>query len=232
MTFSHQPLAQTRYAFVVTSSSIMGTGWPHSGRTVQLLKRAALIRWFSGPSAEHGVASKLADAIGAHQERLGCPATKEIRVLSAEDGARAVLNGEVDVARPSWHRLLATRFEQLRARVVATHRLQGNPLLTISGEAILVYPEALPISQSEIWSALGKSGDLSLPDRLRRALVDRIIWELGAMILHESAGDPTEPNPFSPLLTVYEEGLYPLELGPDGEATLWSPTASGPTRPR
>jgi len=210
----------------------MEARWPHAGHTAQLLKRAAVIRWFPAQPIQHGAATRLADAITAHRKRLGCPPTDDIRILGAEDGARALLDGEMDVARPSWHRMLAKQFERLRVRALATDRLHKHPLLTVSGEAILVYPDALPISRSEIWNALSRSGNLSLPDRLRGALMDRIIWELGAMILHESAADPTELNPFAPLLSVYEEGLYPLELGPDAEITLWSPAAPGLTRTR
>ena len=43
------------------------------------------------------------------------------------------------------------------------------------------------------------------------------------MVLWEMVGDLVGENPYEPLLPVYEEGLYPLDLTPAGPVLLWAP---------
>lgn len=84
-------------------------------------------------------------------------------------------------------------------------------------------PDALPVSQDELWDRLEGPADDRLSGAALRILVDRVLWELGMMLLWEMVGDLVGPNPYAPLLVIYEEGFYPLDLSPL-RARLWAPT--------
>ena len=207
----------------VKSSAIMDVGGPRSAEVARLLKRISVIRWFRAGPIRPECGPQLAQAIESHLDGIGAERPACAEVLQSEVGARALLNGEIAASRPQWDGFIQAPFQALRDAALQSGRLREHPFLVVSGEAILVRPNALPLSQAALWSSLSQASHLQLPNRLLRILADRVLWELGMMVLHETLEDLMGENPYSPLLTLYEEGIYPLDLVSANRATLWTP---------
>ena len=169
--------------------------------------------------------TRIAAALHEHARRVGIdPEPPDAVVLSGADGRTALRSGKIDVSRHAWDQRLRAPFSAVQKELHDSGRAVGHPLLLPSGEAYLMRPGALPIDQEVLWERIAGPPHDDLPPKIVQVLVDRILWELGVMLTFELVGDRLEtPNPYAPLLTVYEEGLYPLDIGPE-RALLWAPS--------
>jgi hypothetical protein len=204
-------------------------GPPRSREVAELFRRIAAVRWFPRrwrpPAAPRVVA-----ALREHEIRTGLdqlPAALEL--LSGSEGRQLIARGEIDLSRRAWVLRLQAALDGACNALRAGLRAQSHPLFQRESEALMIRPTVLPVSQPALWRALQGEGPHSLEAATVRILIDRILWELGAAAAWELAADLLEaPNPFAPLLTLYEEGIYPLDLnGP--RILLWAPAAPEPT---
>ncbi|MAG58219.1 MAG: hypothetical protein CMJ83_18185 [Planctomycetes bacterium] len=197
-------------------------GWPRSSEIAALVRRLAAVNWFRRHPHPDPPATRIGHALEEHASRVGFDLVHDVNVLAPWEGRSALREHEGALERTQWDAALRERFATLRNAVIESGRAAGHALLMISGEALLMRPEALPLSQDELWTRLEGPADDRLPTSVVRKLVDRVLWETGMMVGWELVADLVGPNPFVPLLTIYEEGFYPLDLR-DGTAWLWAP---------
>jgi len=136
-----------------------------------------------------------------------------------------IAGGEVDMERPLWQASLSRHLDAARVLLIESGRGAGHPLFEVSGAAVLMRDAALPMDLEAIGKTLAGSGRCTLSSSRVEALVRRLVWEMGAIVLWETVGDLLGPNPFLPLLAIYEEGYYPLDLAAE-HPLLWAPGLS------
>jgi len=207
----------------VNSQLLLGDGWPRSEETAALVRRMSAVDWFHRTNVPDTSADRLVTALEQHARLLSLePPVNDVIVLTPSEGRTALRNQRFPHERSPWEAALRSPFEKIHKAMVASERATGHSLLVNSGEALLMRPDALPISQDILWSRLEGPTDDLLPDGVVRHLVDLLLWEAGIMVAWEMVSDIVGENPYTPLLTVYEEGLYPLDIY-DGGALLWAP---------
>jgi len=208
----------------VNSQLLTEDGWPRSREVATLARRIDAINWFQRDSVVRDPGQRLSDALVEHTRRLGAAAPASVNLRQSGEGRADIRDQHVDLKRPAWDALLRAPFDTARQVIRETGRARGHSLVLVSGEALLIRPEALPIQQETLWNRLQGPRKDRLPETTVSTLVDRVLWELGMAILWEMIGDLVGENPYESLLTVYEEGLYPLDLMPAGAVRLWLPS--------
>ena len=188
-----------------------------------MVTRASVVRWFELPPHAELRSGRIARALEEHGKLLA-PAIpmRKSSVLSREDGISWIAEHGLDPT--PWRKALNTSQDQARQLALEHGRADSVGLFAQSGTSLSLRHSLITTPQP-LREVLGDPGAQLSPEDFSR-LDERLMWELGAMFLCELVSDLMGPNPISPLLTVYEEGLYPLDLTPDGLATLWAPTAS------
>lgn len=207
----------------MTSPLVIEDGWPRSRETAGLARRIGAVNWFQRTATTRDPTHRIAHALGTHAALLGLDGPGSVDVMRPWEGRADIRGQRTDVTRPQWDLALRGPFERVRKAMLTSKRAHGSPLILPSGEALLMRPDALPVSQDELWDRLEGPADDRLSGAALRILVDRVLWELGMMLLWEMVGDLVGPNPYAPLLVIYEEGFYPLDLSPL-RARLWAPT--------
>ncbi len=207
----------------MSSQLLAEDGWPRSTEVAALVRRIDAINWFRRDSAVCDPSRRLVSAAAEHTRRLGTSRPQSFSVQQPWEGRAGIRDQRIDLSRPAWDALLRPGFDTAHSAIRRTGRAKGHSLVTVSGEALLIRPDALPVEQETLWERLQGPPDDRLPPAAVRTLVDRVLWELGMMVLWEMVGDLVGENPYEPLLPVYEEGLYPLDLTPAGPVLLWAP---------
>lgn len=203
-------------------------GTPRSREAAALIRRIAAIRWFP-PEWTPPAAPRVVAALQEHEIRAGLePIPSQLKLLSGPEGRRMIAGGEIGLRRATWVLRLQAAVDDASGALRRSRRAEGHPLFQRECEALMIRPAALPVSQPELWRALQGEGTTSLEAPSVRILCDRILWELGAAVAWELAADLLQAeNPFAPLIALYEEGIYPLDLcGP--RVLLWAPAAPEP----
>lgn len=208
---------------LVNSQLLVGDGWPRSVEVAALVRRVGAIDWFRRAATARDPSHRIARCLADHMQGLGAPAPTSVDIQRPWEGRADLRGQDIDLSRPTWDGLLQARFEEVCDAIRSSGRARGHSLVVVSGEALLMRPDALPVQQETLWTRLAGPRDDSLPESTVRALVDRVLWELGMMVLWEMVGDLIGDNPYAPLLAIYEEGLYPLDITPGGPARLWAP---------
>jgi len=197
-------------------------GWPRSRETSGLARRISAVNWFRRATTSRDPTHRIAHALGEHASLLGVPSPGTVDVLRPREGRAEIRGQQIDVSRPVWDTALRGPFDRLRTTLLQSGRTRGHALVLPSGDALLMRPDALPLSQGTLWSRLEGPADDRVSEAVLRILIDRILWELGMMLAWEMVGDLIGPNPYAPLLVIYEEGLYPLEAAAN-RVRLWAP---------
>jgi hypothetical protein len=200
--------------------------WPRARETVALTRRILALRWFRCQDWLQDPTARIAHALASHGSMIALTVPpSEVSVLGPDEGRDAIRKG-FPLDRPSWNRSLRRPFERLLDVILETGRARGHSVILLSGRSILMQPEALSIPQDDMWRNLEGPPEDTLPEASVRILVDRVLWELGMMMAWEMVADILGPNPYTPLLTLYEDGLYPLDFE-GGKAVLWAPAHGG-----
>jgi len=190
-----------------------------------MARRLTVIDWFRMPPDPQERLIRIAGALESHARlMLEKPSPEDLRILSGEEGRSFLLEGGTDVNRPAWMKILTARFEKILAALSETGRGAGHPLLDPHGNAPFPRVDALLLDQDLISTRLAGSGATMLSGDLTHALLHRLLYEMAALLLWEAVADILGENPFLPLLAIYEEGLYPLDLTAD-VPVLWAPLA-------
>ena len=204
-------------------------GWPGSNVAVTLAQRIYSVQWFHRDGRPRNPAKRLANALSAHGERLGEPfGVQRVRILGPDEGRQQITESGDELPRMAWRQRLESEFVPAREKLLQSGRARGHALFETSGNNLAIHPTALPLVEQELWRALEHGGSSPLRPAIVRMLLDRLLWECGAMVAWAMLADRLPPNPFEPLLVVYEEGLFPIDIA-NGEALLSRRPAVRPT---
>gem|GEM_PF-6829170 len=192
------------------------------GERNALMARIAAVRWFR--ALPHGVdaSARIADALERHIRLLGItPAPRELAVLTRDEGLAEVRARPALLARSYWEQRLTRSFEHVTSALLTGSRVDGDPLFSVSGRSVLLETTVLPLPQDLLLGRLMDARGYALDAASAQRLLDRLLWELGAMLAAELVGDLVGENPFKPLLDIHEEGLILLDITPE-RVTLWA----------
>lgn len=195
---------------------------PCSGQRNALMARVAAVRWFDRLPRNTDPSARLADALSDHIRLLGMtPAPATLQVLSRDEGLALLRRDPQILARPQWERGMVQCFERAVRELLRGNRVDGDPLFVVTGRSVLLESTVLPVAQDRILHRLMDQRSYGLSGALAQRLLDRLLWELGAMLAWETVSDVLGPNPFTPLLTIHEEGLVLLDMNPE-RVLLWA----------
>lgn len=198
-------------------------GRPRAAERSAMACRIAAVRWFAPPSGERAPARRVVEAVRDHAERLPLgPPPAGVSVLDGAQGRAWVRRAPETLGRPAWQALLDRRTAEARDALRADDVPGDHPLIVRSGASLLLRPSALPVPIEMLRQGLAGPADDRLPPPLVERLLDRVLWELASLLLWEIVAGRLGPNPFQPLLAIYEEGLYPLAFAADA-VLLWHP---------
>ncbi|MSR74289.1 MAG: hypothetical protein EXS14_02300 [Planctomycetes bacterium] len=193
-----------------------------SGERNMLMARIAAVPWFQSIAHCTDPSSRVADALSEHIRLLGItPAPAHLNVLSRDEGLFMLRNDPSPCSRPFWDTHLVASFERACRALLAGKRVDHDPLFAVAGRSILMESTVLPVRQDMLLERLQDQRGYALSPPMAQALLDRVLWELGAMLAWETVGDLLGPNPFLPLLSIHEEGLVLLDVDRD-RVLLWA----------
>jgi hypothetical protein len=193
-----------------------------SGARNVLMARIATVTWFQPAPHLTDPSARVADALAEHIRLLGIdPAPKRLQVLSRDEGLVHLRQHPHPLMRPFWELRLVERFEQAVKALLQGTRVDGDPLFSVAGRAVLMEAAVLPVAQDKVLVRLTDQRGYGLAPQIAQRLLDRLLWELGAMLAWETVADLIGPNPFTPLLSIHEEGLVLLDIDPD-RVLLWA----------
>jgi hypothetical protein len=214
----------------MTTGALFDEAALHGAEVAALARRVAAIPWFEPMRRDAHLPTRLAAAILRHEVRLGFSGPpRPARILDTA-AARAVLLAPAGEGSNRWRRALDEQGQRLHRALRGRPELAQHPLLEWTGEALLLRTAVLPVPQARLRTRLAGPAEGRPPAAVIQCLVDRVLWEVGTAVAWPLGGPTLGPSPFDPLLDIYEEGLYPLDLG-GAEIILWNP-ASGLTAGR
>ena len=193
-----------------------------SGERNNLMARIAAVPWFERARRLTDPSARVADALSEHIRLLGIePAPSRLEVLGRDEGLVLLHQSATPLARPFWEPHLVQRFELAAKALLNGRRVDGDPLFAVAGRSVLMESTVLPVAQDRVLARLVDPRGYGLSALLAQKLLDRLLWELGAMVAWETVADTLGPNPFTPLLAIHEEGLVLLDLDPH-RVLLWA----------
>ncbi len=186
------------------------------------MARIAAVPWFRTLPHRTDPSTRVADALERHIRLVGItPAPRDLVVLSRDEGLAELRAKPALLARHFWEQRLVTTFERVTTTLLTGSRVDGDPLFSVSGRSVLLETTVLPLAQDVLLQRLEDARGYALNAESAQRLLDRLLWELGAMLAAELVGDLVGENPFVPLLDIHEEGLILLDITPE-RVTLWA----------
>lgn len=220
-----QRLAYGATEATVTSQLTRESGAPRGREVAQAARRLGVVRWFTLPPRPEVRAPRLLRALDAYASAPPDPRpVEEVRLLDGPAGRHLLGSGRTDPERHTWQGRVDAQWLRAREALLASGRGRGHPLLAFMGRSVSIRREILPVRAAELVRRLRATPGPVLPGEVAGILAERVVLEMGAYLVWEMVADLLGPNPFEALLTIYEEGCYPVEL-PGPRAVVWAPAS-------